>query len=41
MIKFVKNNYLYKMYSWLPLIILYISVLNEFDINYFIHISFK
>ena len=35
MIKFVKNNYLYKMYSWLPLIILYISVLNEFDINYF------
>ena len=34
MIKFVKNNYLYKMYSWLPLIILYISVLNEFDMNY-------
>lgn len=35
MIKFVKNNYLYKMYSWLPLLILYISVLNEFDMNYF------
>ena len=35
MIKFVKNNYLYKIYSWLPLIILYISVLNEFDLNYF------
>ena len=34
MIKFVKNNYLYKIYSWLPLIILYISVLNEFDMNY-------
>ena len=34
MIKFVKNNYLYKIYSWLPLIILYISVLNEFDLNY-------
>ena len=34
MIKFVKNNYLYKIYSWLPLIILYISVLNDFDLNY-------
>jgi rod shape-determining protein MreD len=34
MIKFVKNNFLYKIYSWLPLIILYISVLNEFDFNY-------
>ena len=34
MIKFAKNNFLYKIYTWLPLIILYISVLNEFDLNY-------
>ena len=34
MIKFQKNNYLYKIYSWLPIIILYFSVLNEFDLNY-------
>tara|TARA_B100001057_G_C22481150_1_gene806499 strand:- start:155 stop:661 length:507 start_codon:yes stop_codon:yes gene_type:complete len=34
MIKFVKQNYLYKIYSWLPIIVLYISVLNEFDLNY-------
>ena len=34
MIKFEKKNYLYKLYSWLPIIILYISVLNEFDLNY-------
>ena len=25
---------LFKLYSWLPLIILFISVLNEFDLNY-------
>jgi len=34
MIKFEKQNYLYKIYTWLPIIILYISVLNEFDLNY-------
>ena len=34
MIKFEKNNYLYKAYKWLPIIVLYISVLNEFDLNY-------
>ena len=34
MIKFEKQNYLYKVYSWLPIIVLYISVLNEFDLNY-------
>ena len=34
MIKFEKKNYLYKIYSWLPLIFLYVSVLNEFDFNY-------
>ena len=34
MIKFEKKSFLYKVYTWLPLIILYISVLNEFDLNY-------
>ena len=34
MINFVKKNYLYKMYIWLPIIILYVSVFNEFDFNY-------
>ena len=34
MIKFEKKNYLYKIYSWLPLVFLYVSVLNEFDFNY-------
>ena len=34
MIKFKKNNYLYKIYTWLPIIVLYLSVLNEFDFNY-------
>ena len=34
MIKFKKTGYLYKIYSWLPIVILYISVLNEFDLNY-------
>ncbi len=28
------NNFLMKFYSWLPIIILFISVLNEFDFNY-------
>ncbi len=34
MIKFEKKNYLYKIYSFLPIIILFTSVLNEFDFNY-------
>ncbi|MDB3887914.1 rod shape-determining protein MreD [Candidatus Pelagibacter sp.] len=34
MIKFEKRNYLYYLYLRIPLIILYISVLNEFDLNY-------
>tara|TARA_B100000900_G_C20420087_1_gene650569 strand:+ start:231 stop:737 length:507 start_codon:yes stop_codon:yes gene_type:complete len=34
MIKFSKKNYLYKLYTWLPIIILFISVFNEFDFNY-------
>ena len=28
------DNFLMKFYSWLPIIILFISVLNEFDLNY-------
>ena len=28
-----KNSF-FKLYSWLPLIVLYVSVLNEFDLNY-------
>ena len=34
MIKFEKKNFIYKIYTWLPIIILYVSVLNEFDLNY-------
>ncbi len=34
MIKFEKRNYLFKIYTWIPIIILYTSVLNEFDLNY-------
>ena len=34
MIKFEKKNFVYKIYTWLPIIILYVSVLNEFDLNY-------
>ena len=34
MIRFEKTNTIYKIYTWLPIIILYISVLNEFDLNY-------
>ena len=34
MISFKKKNFLYKVYTWLPVLILYISVLNEFDFNY-------
>ena len=28
------KNSLHKLYSWLPIIVLFISVLNEFDFNY-------
>ena len=34
MISFKGRTFLYKIYSWLPMIILYFSVLNEFDLNY-------
>ena len=34
MIKFKKKNYIYKIFSWLPIIFLYISVSNELDLNY-------
>ena len=34
MIRFEKRNFIYKFYTWLPIIVLYISVLNEFDFNY-------
>ena len=34
MIRLKKKNYLYKLYLWLPIITLYISVFNEFDLNY-------
>ena len=28
------RGFYYKVYSWLPILILFISVLNEFDFNY-------
>ena len=34
MIKFQKKNLLYKIYAWLPILVLFISVFNEFDFNY-------
>ena len=34
MIRFAKKNYLYKVYTWLPILALFISVFNEFDLNY-------
>ena len=34
MIRFQKNNLLYKVYTWLPIVVLFISVFNEFDFNY-------
>ena len=34
MIRFEKKNTIYKIYTWLPIVVLYISVLNEFDLNY-------
>ncbi len=34
MLSFKKNNWLFKVYTWLPVLLLYLSVLNEFDLNY-------
>ena len=34
MIRFQKKNLLYKFYTWLPILALFISVFNEFDLNY-------
>jgi len=34
MISFRSKSFFFKLYSWLPLLILFISVLNEFDLNY-------
>ena len=34
MIRFQKKNLLYKIYTWLPILLLFISVFNEFDLNY-------
>ena len=34
MLSFKKNNWLYQVYTWLPVLLLYLSVLNEFDLNY-------
>ena len=34
MIKFQKKNLFYKIYTWLPILALFISVFNEFDFNY-------
>ena len=31
---FHKRRFLFRIYSWLPILILYTSVLNEFDFNY-------
>ena len=34
MIRFQKKNLFYKVYTWLPILVLFISVFNEFDLNY-------
>ena len=34
MIRFQKKNLLFKIYTWLPILALFISVFNEFDLNY-------
>ena len=34
MIRFQKKNLFYKLYTWLPILALFISVFNEFDLNY-------
>jgi rod shape-determining protein MreD len=33
-IRFQKKNLIYKLYTWLPILALFISVFNEFDLNY-------
>jgi len=33
-IRFQKKNLFYKIYIWLPILVLFISVFNEFDLNY-------
>ena len=34
MTKFYRTSFIYKIYIWLPIIVLFISVFNEFDFNY-------
>jgi rod shape-determining protein MreD len=34
MIIFKRNKFAYKLYAWLPILFLFFSVLNEFDLNY-------
>ena len=34
MIRFQKKNLFYKIYTWLPILALFVSVFNEFDFNY-------
>ena len=34
MIRFQKKNLFYKIYIWLPILVLFVSVFNEFDLNY-------
>ncbi len=34
MTKFYRTSFIYKFYIWLPIIVLFISVFNEFDFNY-------
>ena len=34
MIRFQNKNLLFKIYAWLPILTLFISVFNEFDLNY-------
>ena len=34
MIRFQKKNLIYKLYTWLPILALFLSVFNEFDLNY-------
>ncbi len=34
MVKFYRRNFIFRIYTWLPIIILFTSVLNEFDFNY-------
>ena len=34
MVSFKSKSFFYKFYSWLPVVILTVSVLNEFDFNY-------